>query len=104
MIYDIVWCEAVGIALAEELVEVATCVGEFLVIADNQRVVFHRQSAKKRRHAFRVEVFPDVFVDYGEFCLAVVDEMLDVVRFEIGKYGDYDRSIGECADEGHTPH
>lgn len=96
--------ETVGITASKDLVEVRTSLGETEVVAVDEREVLDRQSTEYLLHGIGVESFPDGVVDYGELGIAMVYEVLYVVGLEVMKYGDYHRSIGHCAEEGHTPH
>ena len=89
--------------LAEQGVEVLPGEREPFGTAVHQREILHADDALQVRHTVFVQVFPYLVAHEEQLGLAVVDDVVHIVRFEFVQDGDDDGPVGQGGQESHAP-
>ena len=103
VIMKIFRAEAVGIPLAEFLVQVLTHVAEGLRSGIQELEVVDLDHYGKVGHLFGTQAFPDDLVYKEDAGLGVVDQIMDISGFELVQDGDGHSAIGNGGHKAHTP-
>lgn len=75
----------------------------FFGAAVHEREVLHANDALQGRHAVLVQVFPYLVAHEQQACLAVVDDVVYIIRLELVQDGHDDGAVGNGGQERHAP-
>lgn len=92
-----------GKTLSEQGVEMFAGERKFFGAAVHEREVLHANDALQGRHAVLVQVFPYLVAHEQQACLAVVDDVVYIIRLELVQDGHDDGAVGNGGQERHAP-
>ena len=92
-----------GKTLSEQGVEMFAGERKFFGAAVHEREVLHANDALQGRHAVLVQVFPYLVAHEQQACLAVVDDVVYIIRLELVQDGHDDGAVGNGGQKRHAP-
>ena len=99
----VIYGETVGISGSELLFERSQHISHhFLFLLLVERAVVEREGGAHHAHILEVEAFPVAFAGEEQFCLAMINDVLRIVRVEVLKNRNNYSTIGDgCQKESH---